>query len=300
MLTGALLVDKPAGLTSHDVVSRIRRVARQRRCGHTGTLDPFATGLLVLCLGRATRLARFLSEARKSYLATVRFGFATDTYDRTGRAEGEPTNVCPGPDELEAALAGFRGRQQQRPPVFSAKRVGGKRSHRLARAGVPYRPEAVEVEIHELRLVDLAPPRARLEGTVSSGTYIRSLAHDLGSRLGMGAHLDELRRIRIGSFRVEEASRLLDLENARSPQALEQHLLPPLAMLRDLPKTTLSAEEEVLFANGRPVARAGAPSEHFRVDGRQGAFLGVARSDAHGRILLPLVVWARSDEAQGS
>jgi tRNA pseudouridine55 synthase len=300
MLTGALLVDKPAGLTSHDVVSRIRRVARQRRCGHTGTLDPFATGLLVLCLGRATRLARFLSESQKSYLATVRFGFATDTYDRTGTVEGEPTEACPGRDELEAALAGFRGPQQQRPPVFSAKRVGGKRSHRLARAGVPYRPVEVEVDIHELRLVELSPPRARLEGTVSSGTYIRSLAHDLGSRLGMGAHLDELRRTGIGSFRVEEASRLLDLENLRSPDALGQYLLPPLEMLRDLPRMTLTAEEEVRFRNGRDVRREAAPSGTFRVDGEDGAFLGVARSGERGRILSPLVVWARDDEAQES
>jgi tRNA pseudouridine55 synthase len=301
MLTGALLVDKPAGLTSHDVVSRARRLARQRRCGHTGTLDPFATGLLVLCLGRATRLARFLSELPKSYLATVRFGFATDTYDRTGRAEGEPTEICPGPDELEAALAGFLGPQKQRPPVFSAKRVGGKRSHRMARAGVPFRPEAVEVEVQELRLLSLTPPRARLEATVSSGTYIRSLAHDLGRRLGTGAHLEELRRIRVGSFRVEEASTLDDLEKLSSSADLDELLLSPSEMLRDLPPATLSAEEEVLFGHGRDVPREEAPSRTFRVEGRREGFLGVGRSDERGRVLRPLVVFSGRDEeeAQG-
>jgi tRNA pseudouridine55 synthase len=293
MLTGALLVDKPGGVTSHDVVARVRRVTGERRTGHTGTLDPFATGLLVLCLGRATRLARFVSELRKSYRATVRFGFATDTFDRTGSPRDEPTGDPPSRDALEAALPGFVGPQWQLPPPFSAKKVGGKRAHRLARSGAPVRLAPARIEIEELRLVDYSPPRATLETTVSSGTYVRSLANDLGRKLGCGAHLEELRRIRVGSFAVEAADSLKDLERYASGGRIPERLLPPAELLRDLPAESLAGEDAVRFRHGREVSVEREAGLVLRVFGPEGAFLGVAEAGARGRSLRPLVVWAR-------
>lgn len=250
---GALLVDKPSGVTSHDVVASVRRFARQRRCGHTGTLDPFATGLLVICLGRATRLARFVSGASKSYLATVRFGFSTDTYDRTGEVRGERTDSCPERRELESALGGFRGPQEQLPPRFSAKRIEGKRSHRLVRAGLEVKPVPATIDVFEMDLVDFEPPRARLSLSVSSGTYVRSLAHDLGERLGCGAHLEELRRTRIGPFSVEEASSLETLSALAFHGRLGDRLLSPAELLRDLPRVDVTAEAVNLLVHGRDV-----------------------------------------------
>jgi tRNA pseudouridine55 synthase len=250
---GALLVDKPGRVTSHDVVASVRRLARQRRCGHTGTLDPFATGLLVICLGKATRLAQFVSGTSKSYLATVRFGFSTDTYDRTGEATGRRSESSPDRAELERALEEFRGVQAQRPPLFSAKRIDGKRSHRLARAGVEVRPAAATVEIFELLLLGFEPPLARLSLSVSSGTYVRSLAHDLGEKLGCGAHLEELRRTRIGPFRVDEASTLDELSRAAHENRLSERLLSPAELLRELPRVDVSSEAVKLLVHGRDV-----------------------------------------------
>jgi tRNA pseudouridine55 synthase len=246
-------VDKPSGLTSHDVVKRVRRIAGQRRCGHTGTLDPFATGLLILCLGKATRLAQFLSGASKSYLATVRFGFATDTYDRTGEPVGPISGGCPERRELESVLARFQGIQEQLAPPYSAKRIDGKRSHRLARAGLEVKTAPARVEVLALDLLELAPPLARLSLSVSSGTYVRALAHDIGSRLGCGAHLEELRRTRIGSFCVEEASTLEDLETVSSESRLEAAVLSPAGLLRDILRVDVSAEAVKLLVHGRDV-----------------------------------------------
>jgi tRNA pseudouridine55 synthase len=299
MPTGALLVDKPEGLTSHDVVDRVRRLSGERRCGHTGTLDPFATGLLVLCLGRATRLSRFVSGMTKTYVATVRFGFATDTYDRTGKPVGEPRGDGPGREELLPVLAAFLGAQLQLPPPFSAKKIDGRRAYRLARAGLSVQPAAVEIRIDRIALVDHTPPLARLEVTVSSGTYIRSLAHDLGRKLGCGAHLAALRRTRVGSFRVEDASTLEALETAASDGRLGHRLLAPAQLVAELPPATLDADEAVRFVHGRRVHRPEVPDEAVRVLGPSGELLGVARGAPSGDGgLLPLVVWARPEEGE--
>lgn len=298
-LHGALLVDKPSGVTSHDVVASVRRFARERQCGHTGTLDPLATGLLVICLGKATRLARFASGASKSYLATVRFGFSTDTYDRTGEAAGARTDRCPEREELESALAAFRGVQEQRPPPFSAKRIGGKRSHRLARAGLEVKPAPVRVEILELELRDFEPPRARLSLTVSSGTYVRSLANDVGGRLGCGAHLEELRRTGIGPFRVEDASSLEILAALASEGRLRERLLSPAELLRELPRLDVSAEAVKLLAHGREVPQGVwiRPAEvsrnwagPLRVCDEQGELVSVATLQEGTLALRPLIV----------
>jgi len=296
---GALLVDKPGRVTSHDVVASVRRLARQRRCGHTGTLDPFATGLLVICLGKATRLARFVSGASKSYLATVRFGFSTDTYDRTGEVIGARTDSCPDRTELEAALGGFRGVQEQLPPLFSAKRIDGKRSHRLARAGIEVQPAPARVEVLELDLVDFEPPRARLALSVTSGTYVRSLAHDLGERLGFGAHLEELRRTRIGPFTVEEASTLETLSGLAFQRRLHESLLSPADLLRELPRVDVSDDAVKLIVHGRDVPEGGwEPPESglqvlagpLRVCDHKGDLVSVATFYEPTRALRPLIV----------
>lgn len=292
---GALLVDKPAGVTSHDVVANVRRLARQRRCGHTGTLDPFATGLLVICLGKATRLARYLSGASKSYVAAVRFGYSTDTYDRTGEVTGARTDSFPDRREVESALGEFRGVQEQQPPPFSAKRIEGKRSHRLARSGVHVKPVPARVEIFGLELLEFEPPRARLSLSVSSGTYVRSLAHDLGERLGCGAHLEELRRTRIGPFTVEEASTLETLSAVAFQRRLSERLLSPADVLRDLPRVDVSADAVKLLVHGRDVpegtwAPTGGLEGPFRVCDGGGDLVAVGTFDVPTGALRPLIV----------
>jgi tRNA pseudouridine55 synthase len=239
-------VDKPAGPTSHDVVDRIRRVLKTRAVGHTGTLDPFATGLLVVLLGRATRLARFVEAEAKTYLATARLGIATDTDDAAGTPLGPPADLR-GLTEARVAeaLAGFAGKQRQRPPLYSAKHVDGERSYRLARRGVAVQPAETTVMVRRIDLVEYAPPELIFRVTVSAGTYVRALARDLGERLGVGAHLTALRRESIGALRVEDAVRLADID----PSAVR----PARAVLGHLPAVELDEATRVAVSHGRPV-----------------------------------------------
>src|SRR5665213_2557754 len=194
-MDGLLIIDKPAGPTSHDVVARMRRVLGERRIGHTGTLDPGASGVLPLVIGRATRLAKFLSGGRKTYEAIVRFGVATDTYDADGTQVGaRSTEPPPSHDAIERALDDFRGTFTQQPPAYSAKKIDGERSYKAARADRPTLPDPVSVTVHRLEFVRLDGDEATLRVDCSAGFYVRSLAHDLGIRLGVGAHLSALRR----------------------------------------------------------------------------------------------------------
>lgn len=242
-----MLVDKPAGLTSHDVVQRVRRTYGERSVGHTGTLDPFATGLLVVLLGRATRLARFVEGQSKTYLAVARLGVRTDTDDATGRElppAGRTTVVER--DEIKAALATLSGAQQQRPPAFSAKHVGGVRSYRMARRGELVELPAVNVVVHHLELLDFAGDLVSFRTTVSAGTYIRAIARDLGARLGTGAHLVSLRRETIGSLDVADAIPADQL----TP---DTPLLPPLAVLGHLAVREVDRESAAAVGHGRAV-----------------------------------------------
>jgi tRNA pseudouridine55 synthase len=244
-----VLVDKPAGLTSHDVVLRARRVLGTRAVGHTGTLDPFATGLLVILVGRATRLARFVEAERKTYLATARLGVATDTDDLTGRPLAEPVDTAHlGAEEIRRALLGFVGQGRQRPPRYSAKHVGGERSYRLARRGVPVDPPDAPVTVYDVELLGAAAGRVDFRATVSAGTYLRALARDLGERLGVGAHLTALRREAIGALRVEDAVALDELSPA--------HVRPPRHALGHLPARELDEAERAAVSHGRPVPAA--------------------------------------------
>jgi tRNA pseudouridine55 synthase len=242
-----LLLDKPPGPTSHDVVAAVRREFGERRVGHAGTLDPFASGLLIVLVGRATRLVRFLDPLEKTYLATARLGVTTDTDDRTGLVTGgAPADVTDG--QVRAALDALTGEQLQRPPAYSAKHVDGRRSYQLARRGEAVELPAVPVTVHEADLVRREDDTIVFRARVSSGTYVRSLARDLGEHLGTGAHLLELRRERIGGFDVAQATPLAALSR-------EVPLHPPVAAVAHLPGVGLEASEVGAVAHGRGVRR---------------------------------------------
>ena len=242
-------MDKDEGLTSFAVVRRIRATLGGVRAGHAGSLDPFATGLLPVCVGRATRLVRFVAAGAKRYRARVCFGQATDTDDRTGQPVGAPT-ACPEPSAIGRVLPEFLGEIDQIPPRYSAKQVGGRRAYRLARAGRPVRLAPSPVRIDELDLLAYDGRVAEFACQVGPGTYIRALARDLGERLGGAAHLAGLRRTGVGPFEVSAAARLDELSDR---EAIAARLLDPLAALRGIPRLLVSEEESRLLGHGRPL-----------------------------------------------
>jgi tRNA pseudouridine55 synthase len=238
---GVLVIDKPTGPTSHDVVAFVRRATGIRRIGHTGTLDPLASGVLPLVIGRASRLAQFLTSREKEYEARIRIGLATDTYDVTGQPVAAAGGGAP-PDReaIAAALEAFRGPQRQQPPPFSAKKIGGQRAHVLARRGTPVLPAPAPVEVMALEILDAGPDWVSLRLVCSAGFYVRSLAHELGERLGTGACLEALRRRRSGEFGLDRAVALARL--AADPSAAGAALVPIDALLSDLPGVILTGE----------------------------------------------------------
>jgi tRNA pseudouridine55 synthase len=213
MINAVLVVDKPANLTSHDVVNRVRRITGERSVGHLGTLDPMATGVLPLVLGRFTRLAQFFNDSSKVYEGEIRFGFATDTYDAEGTAVGAVCCVQPTLAEIHLQLPALTGRILQLPPAFSAKKINGVAAYKLARKEQPVEMRPVEVEVRRFEIQSVWGDRARFIAEVSAGTYIRSLAHDLGRALGCGAHLAQLRRTQAGQFDLSQAVNIELLEN---------------------------------------------------------------------------------------
>jgi len=232
---GVIIVDKPAGWTSHDVVGKMRRIAGTKRIGHLGTLDPIATGVLPLVIGNATRLAQFYTASEKVYEAVVKFGFATDTYDRAGVPTGAPVPVTLDQAWLEAELSRYVGRIQQVPPVVSAKKVGGVPSYKLARENKAVELAPVEVEIYEAAVLDVGVDTASLRIRCSAGTYVRSIAHELGIALGCGAHLQELRRTKSGEFDLSRSRTIAALEALRAEDALPQVLIPAAELLPSFP-----------------------------------------------------------------
>ena len=236
---GALVVDKPQGKTSHDVVEAVRHLAGFRQIGHLGTLDPLATGVLVLLLGRATRLVQFYTGRRKRYLAGYRFGFATDTYDADGEAQGPDSPVQLDAAVLEKLAAERVGLFQQTPPPFSAKKVQGRPAYELARKKQPVELKPVEVEIFEYKLVGMEASLARFSIECSSGTYIRSLAHEMGEKLGCGAHLAEIVRTAVGEFSLEQAIRLEELAEAARAGRFAERLIPLERLLPNFPRVNV-------------------------------------------------------------
>lgn len=233
---GALVVSKPRGKTSHDVVDAVRRLAGFRQIGHLGTLDPLATGVLVLLLGKATRLVRFYSGRRKRYTAGFRFGFSTETYDAEGRPQGPDNPPRLDPAVLERLAAERLGRFEQMPPAFSAKKIHGRPAYELARKHEPVELKPVEVEIFEYRLAEIEGPIARFVVECSSGTYIRSLAQEMGEKLGCGAHLAEICRTAVGEFSIEQAISLEELAEAAQAGRLAARVIPVEGLLQNFPR----------------------------------------------------------------
>jgi tRNA pseudouridine55 synthase len=252
-LTGILNVDKPPGVTSHDVVDAVRRIAGQRKVGHAGTLDPMATGVLLICLGRATRVAEYLMAGRKRYRATIVLGVATDTYDAEGQTVTSGGRTDYARAEIETVLTGFVGRVEQVPPMYSALKRDGQPLYRLARQGKTVERSPRPVEIDEIVVLDWSSPCLIVEMACSPGTYVRSLAHDLGERLGSGAHLASLVRLSSGRFSLEQAVSLDRLEEAFQHGQEGEYLLPLDEALLDLPAMVVGADDARRVRQGQAV-----------------------------------------------
>lgn len=290
-MNGLLVIDKPGGMTSHDVVNRLRRITGERSIGHLGTLDPMATGVLPLLLGRFTRLAQYFATAEKSYTGTIRFGFATDTYDAEGEASGEDTHPTLTLAEVRAAAARFHGDVQQTPPVFSAKKIAGQPAYKLARQGKPVEMTPVTIRIGEFEITEVTGSEANFAISVSAGGYVRAVAHDLGRELGCGAHLTRLRRMQAGVFTLTEAHTLDEAEaSAGDPEALAGLCIHPRLLLPEMPAVTGDAEALGRLRNGAQANLAefsGAPL--VKVFANQREMAGVARRVA-GTLFQPVVV----------
>lgn len=250
-MNGLYVIDKPSGITSHDVVSRLRKITGEKSIGHLGTLDPMATGVLPLLLGKYTRLAQFFSAAEKAYTGTIRFGFATDTYD----AEGEPVGPCTQPqltlEQVRSAAAQFHGEVQQMPPPFSAKKIAGTPAYKLARAGKEVPLKAVAITIESFEITAFSGDQAAFSMRVSAGGYVRSVAHELGQALGCGAHLSSLRRTQAGPFTLAGAHTLDELQPlAGNAEALEAMSVHPRALLPEMPCVTADAQTIGRMRNG--------------------------------------------------
>ena len=250
-ISGVLVIDKPAGMTSHDVVAAVRRILHIRQIGHYGTLDPFATGVLPLSIGKATRFAQFYLKSRKAYQGAIRFGFSTDTYDATGKATSEPVDARPEAKAIERAFQEFTGRIRQLPPPFSAKRVKGVRAYELARRHEPVDLEPVDVEIYAFELLGVEEQLARFAVECSGGTYVRSLAHDVGRKLGCAAHLASLRRTAVAEFKESQAAGLDEVQRLADEGTVTKAIIPLEALLPDCPALVVRGGEEKSVRNGR-------------------------------------------------
>jgi len=252
-MDGVLVIDKPGGLTSHDVVNRVRRILHERSVGHLGTLDPLATGVLPLVAGRMTRLAQFYTASEKTYEGVIRFGFATDTYDAEGEPQAEPQTIKATLEQLRELSGRFRGRIRQMPPPFSAKKIHGVPAYKLARKHREVELEPVEVEIKEFDLLDWDGENARFRARVASGTYMRSVAHEMGQILGCGAHLASLRRATLGEFALADAHSLEELEQAAQQARAEELFIHPRKLLPEMPGVTANEEMLARIRVGRAV-----------------------------------------------
>jgi len=299
---GLLVIDKPAGLTSHDVVQRVRRLFGTQRVGHGGTLDPNATGVLLVAVGQATRFFPYLSKEDKVYEGRIRLGFSTDTYDASGRpSSGECTDL-PCPELVSAAMKNFEGPILQMPPPFSAKKVGGKPAYKMARAREEFSLKPSEVVIEGFRLRSYRPPLVEFEVKCSAGTYIRSLAHDLGRDLGCGAHLDALRRTSVGPYVLGDAVPLDKLESAASGDDALRCIMPLERLLPDVPALLVLPEAEIRVRNGSslspshlappPPGFPAFPGEAplLRLFGQSGKLIALARPSPDGAGLHPFLV----------
>jgi tRNA pseudouridine55 synthase len=252
-MNGVLIVDKPTGLTSHDVVNRTRRILQQTSVGHLGTLDPLATGVLPLVTGNLTRLAQFYGASEKTYEGVIRFGFATDTYDSDGEAAGKAQIVNVSLEQIRVLTRPFIGLIEQIPPPFSAKKINGVPAYKLARKHQEVALKPVQVEIKEFEILGVEGDQASFRARVASGTYMRSIAHDMGQQLGCGAHLQSLRRTVLGEFDLSQAHTLEELDFACKAGKTDEIFIHPRQLLPEFPCVTASEEAAALIRNGRAV-----------------------------------------------
>lgn len=276
---GALVVNKPGGRTSHDVVDAVRRLLGFRQIGHLGTLDPLATGVLVLLLGRATRFAQFYAGRRKRYQSTFRFGFATDTYDSDGTAQGPDTAPALDRQQIEQLAQRFVGRFPQMPPAFSAKKIHGRPAHELARKQKPVELKPVEVEVFDFRLLEIEGSRARFAIECGPGTYVRSLAYDMGAQLGCGAHVAEITRTAVGEFTLDQAIGLDDFGHAVQAGKAAEWIVPLACLLSELPRASVLPVVERRVRNGSAFQVSLAQIQPGRAETPQGAPAQLDSSD---------------------
>lgn len=278
-MDGVVNINKPAGITSHDVVLRTRRILGEKRIGHTGTLDPLATGVLVLCIGRATRIAQYLEAGEKEYRAVMRLGVVTDTLDAQGRVLETRTYAPPDHDELDRVIRRFTGVQLQSPPAFSAVKIGGTPSYRLARQGMAKPNKPKQVTIHEIKLLFYENPLVGLAVRCSKGVYIRSLCAEIGDALGMGAHLVSLVRTRSGRFSLADALTLEELQTMASAGDLDRAVMPIDHALAEFPAASLTAAESVRIAHGNRLPGPETAGGFFRLHDPSGRLLAIAKLD---------------------
>lgn len=285
LFEGVVVVDKPSNWTSHDVVGKMRGIAGTRRVGHLGTLDPLATGVLPVMVGQITRLARYWEDSEKAYEAVIRFGFATSTYDREGDPVGPVVEAHPSAEELERCFDTLRGEIAQTPPPVSAKKINGVPAYKLARNHLPVELAPVRIHIHELELRAAEADRARIFVRCSTGTYIRSIAHDVGVMLGCGAHIDELIRTQSGPFRLEQAFTLERLQGLKNAGRLQEAVLPPAELLPHFPVVYVDELTVLHIRQGRNFSvspfRVNRGTEHVKAVGPDGTLVAI------GRITLP-------------
>ena len=296
-MNGILVIDKPAGLTSHDVVNRVRRILHERSVGHLGTLDPLATGVLPLVTGSLTRLAQFYTGSEKTYEGAIRFGFATDTYDADGKPMGEPQEVQVSLEQLRELAGRFQGRIEQVPPPFSAKKVRGVPAYVMARAERKIELKPVEVEIKEFTILDADRDRARFRARVSAGTYMRTVAHDMGQALGCGGHLESLRRTAVAEFGLAQARTLEALAEAAQAGNWDECFVHPRAVLPQMPSVTADDAAIARIRHGRPVNLQELGRErHVKVFIGQRELLAIATRVA-GTLFHPAIVFSGSEES---
>jgi len=307
---GLILIDKPVALTSHDVVLQIRESLHFRKVGHFGTLDPLATGLLLIAVGRTTRFFPFYSKMDKSYRGTIKLGWATSTYDTEGEPITEPVSSWPPREEIEDIFQSFLGRVRQLPPLFSAKKFKGKPLYYLARQQKEVKRQPIEIEIYRFQLINYQPPLIEFELDCSSGTYVRTLAHDLGEKLGCGAHLYQLTRTKIGHLDLKLSFTLEKIAELAAKQEYEKFIIPLEKLLPFFPKLILDERGSFLISQGNSVSerriiqrlpaeedfsfhRSQPPEEMafiFRAFNLQGQLLGLAKYQSEKRSFQPFLV----------
>ena len=290
-MDGLLVIDKPGGMTSHDVVHRLRRITGERSIGHLGTLDPMATGVLPVLLGKYTRLAQYFSSAAKSYTGTIRFGFATDTFDADGEATGPLVDPRLTLEQIRAAAGRFHGELEQMPPPYSAKKIAGTPAYKLARAGKPVELKPAIIRISSFEIVALQDTEASFAMSVSAGGYVRAVAHELGRDLGCGAHLSNLRRTQAGVFTLNQAHLLDQLEPlSGNTEALKRECVHPRSLLPEMPSVTGDAHSLGRLRNG---AQANLPeftsASMVKVFASQRELVGIAKRVV-GTLFQPVVV----------